>query len=164
MRRSEREVKEISEIKAIVDECKVLHLAMQDEEGLYIVPLNFGYSFDGDKFEFYCHSARKGRKIDAIANNAAVAFEMDCEHGLVEADKTCGYSYTFASIIGSGKAILLDGEEKKKALTLLMKHQTGKDFEFNDKQVAAVSAIKIEVEDLSAKAHRSQIYLRPQFT
>ncbi len=155
MRRSEREVTDAGEIQKIIEECKVLRVAMQDEFGLYIVPLNFGYATNDGKFEFYCHSSRKGRKIDAMQNNANIAFEMDCEHGLVEADKACGYSYTYASIIGNGKAVFLEGDEKKQALTLLMKHQTGKDFEFNDRQVAAVAAIKIEVENLSAKAHRA---------
>ena len=155
MRRSEREVTETGEIQKIIDECKVIRVAMQDEDGLYIVPLNYGYATNDGKFEFYCHSSRKGRKIEAMQNNANIAFEMDCEHGLVEADKACGYSYTYASVIGNGTAVFLEGEGKKKALTLLMKHQTGKDFEFNDKQVAAVAAIKIEVENLSAKAHRA---------
>ena len=38
-------------------------------------------------------------------------------------------------------------EEKKKALSLLMKAQTGKDFEFEDKMVAFVSIIKITVSE-----------------
>ena len=42
-------------------------------------------------------------------------------------------------------------EEKKKALSVLMKTQTGKDFEFEDKMVAFVSVIRIDVSEYTAK-------------
>lgn len=45
MRRKDREITDIEEIRDIIEKCKVCRLAMQDEEGLYLVPLNFGYEF-----------------------------------------------------------------------------------------------------------------------
>ena len=38
------------------------------------------------------------------------------------------------------------------ALTILMKTQTGKDFEFNERLVSIVSVIRIDVEEYTAKA------------
>ena len=46
MRRKDREITDIEEIRDIIEKCKVCRLAMQDEEGLYLVPLNFGYEFE----------------------------------------------------------------------------------------------------------------------
>ncbi len=154
MRRANREVKNFDEIVKIVEECKVIRIAIKDEEGLYIVPLNFGYTCEGDKFTFYFHSAKQGRKIDAFTANAQVAFEMDCEHELVEAEKACGYSYKFASIIGAGTVKFLDEEEKLNALSMLMKHQTGKDFAFDEKMAKGVAVYALEAESLTAKASR----------
>ena len=60
----------------------------------------------------------------------------------------------FKSLIGRGRAeILEDSQEKIKALSVFMKTQTGKDFEFNEKMVSAVSVIKITVDEYTAKAN-----------
>ena len=154
MRRANREIKDLNEIKKIVDECKVLRIATKDEEGLYVVPLNFGYSCENGKFTFYFHSAKEGRKIDAFKADEQVAFEMDCEHKLVVAEKACGYSYKFASVIGTGTITFLEGKEKLNALSILMKHQTGKDFTFDEKMAKGVTVCSLTAEKLTAKANR----------
>ncbi len=153
MRRKDRQVTEKDALRAIIDECKICRIAMQDKDGLYIVPLNFGYSYE-DELILYFHSAKEGRKISSLKENSQVAFEMDCEHRLIEDDNACEYSYSFKSIIGSGKAEFVDeAEEKKKALTLLMKHQTGKDFSFDDKMAARVAVFKLVADSFTGKDH-----------
>ncbi len=155
MRRKDREVVDIKEKIEIINNCKIVRLAMKDNEGLYIVPLNFGYSYLDDKLTLYCHSAKEGRKLDAIAENSEVAFEMDCQHKLIEAQLPCLYGFYFKSIIGNGVAsIVEDMEEKKIALSLLMKHQAGKDFVFEDKHAKAVTVFKVEVTNFSAKEYK----------
>ena len=154
MRRVNREIKDLNEIKKIVDGCKVLRIATKDKEGLYVVPLNFGYSCENGKFTFYFHSAKEGRKIDAFKADEQVAFEMDCEHKLVVAEKACGYSYKFASVIGTGTITFLEGKEKLNALSILMKHQTGKDFTFDEKMAKGVAVCSLIAEKLTAKANR----------
>ena len=154
MRRANREIKDLNEIKKIVDGCKVLRIATKDEEGLYVVPLNFGYSCENGKFTFYFHSAKEGRKIDAFKADEQVAFEMDCEHKLVVAEKACGYSYKFASVIGTGAITFLEGKEKLNALSILMKHQTGKDFTFDEKMAKGITVCSLIAESLTAKANR----------
>ncbi|WP_243117476.1 hypothetical protein [Muricomes intestini] len=47
MRRKEREIKEREDILHVLDTCKVIRIAMHDEEGIYILPLNFGYTYKG---------------------------------------------------------------------------------------------------------------------
>ena len=155
MRRKDREVTDINEKMEIMNNCKVVRLAIKDKEGLYIVPLNFGYSYLDSKLILYCHSAKEGRKLDAIEENSEVAFEMDCEHKLIEADLACLYGFYFKSIIGNGVASIVENmEEKKIALSLLMKHQTGKGFSFEDKHAKAVTVFKVEVTNFSAKEYK----------
>lgn len=152
MRRKDRLVDNPEELRLILEECQVCRIATMDEEGLYIVPLNFGYEYDGDKLTLYVHSARDGRKVRAFKNNAAVAFEMDTGHELVEGKLACQYSYRYQSIIGNGAIHELeDPAEKTKALNTLMEHLTGQSFEFNDKMVNAVAVFRIDVTRFSGK-------------
>lgn len=123
MRRKDREVNEINELLPIIDQCKTCRIAMQDNAGIYIVPLNFGYIYENNQLVLYFHSAKEGRKIYTLKENSNVCFEMDCEHRLITGDTACKYSYSFKSIIGNGTAVFIDdAEEKKSALSILMKH------------------------------------------
>jgi len=154
MRRKDREVTGIQELIGIIDQCKICRIAMVDGAGLYIVPMNFGYAYDGNQLVLYFHCAKEGRKIDAMKQNPMVCFEMDCEHRLIEGDNACSFAYSFKSVIGSGRAELVDdSEEKKTALSLLMKHQTGREFSFDDKMAASVTVFKIIAQEFAGKYH-----------
>lgn len=139
----------------IINKCRVCHLGLQDQNGIYVVPLNFGYEYKDNKLVLYFHSAKEGKKLDIILHNNLIGFEMDCEHYLIEAKEACGYSYSFKSIIGNGRAYIVTNlEEKKKALQVLMKHQSGKDFLFTEEMVSNIVVIKVEVIEFSGKDHK----------
>ena len=61
-------------------------------------------------FTFYCHSAKEGKKLDVIRKNASVAFEMDCQNALQHGETACTHSYYYASVLGEGKAEILEGD------------------------------------------------------
>ncbi|MCI8796429.1 MAG: pyridoxamine 5'-phosphate oxidase family protein [Dorea sp.] len=157
MRRDDREVKNMEEIQEILDTCKVCRLGMADGSRIYIVPMNFGYEFEGDSLILYFHGAGEGRKLELIRKNPEVGIEMDCRHELAEGRVPCQYSYYYGSVIGDGKAeIVEEPEEKLKALGVIMKHQTGKDFpEFttNPKIEKAVAVIRVKVGNYTCKCH-----------
>ena len=75
MRRSDREITDLNKIISIINDCKVIHLAMLDDGEPYLLPLNFGYTYEDGAFSFFCHSAREGRKLDILRKNPTVAFE-----------------------------------------------------------------------------------------
>ena len=155
MRRNDREVTDISELLAIIDRCKVCRIGMQDENGIYIVPMNFGYEYVDGRLTLVLHSAKEGRKIDALSQKQEVCFEMDCEHRLLAGETACKYGYSFKSIIGNGSAVFIeDMDEKKRALGLLMQHQTGTAFEFDDKMADAVAVFEVKVTTFTGKYHR----------
>ena len=144
MRRNDREITDSREILSIVNECKVIRLAMLDEQGLpYIIPLNFGYRFADGVFTFYCHSAREGHKLELLRRDPRVSFEMDCRYG-----------YYYASVIGSGTAELIEGAEKLDALSALMRHMAGREDTFTEEQARGVAVLAIRVRSLSAKAKK----------
>lgn len=154
MTRREQQVTDINEITEILEKSKVVHVGMIDGDEPYVVPMNYGYTLENGKLTLYLHGARRGRKIDVLKANPKVFFEMCCDITPFEGEVACKYGITYASIMGRGLAALVeDTEEKKKALTLLMKAQTGKDFAFEDKLTTVVSIIKIDTLEFTAK-HR----------
>lgn len=154
MRRKDRQVTDLAEIRAIIDRCKVCRLGFQDVSGAYIVPLNFGYTYDDEKFTFYFHSAREGRKIDLLKRGGPIGFELDCSHDLIEGNEACAYGYRFESVIGTGHAFILEEEsEKAYALQQLMLHQTGKNFTFTPEMTRTVTVFALLVDSFTCKRH-----------
>ena len=135
MRRSDREITDLGEILSIINDCKVIHLAMVDDGEPYLLPLNFGYACEGGAFSFFCHSAREGRKLDILRKNP-----------------TCQCGYYFASVTGVGHVEFLDGEEKLVALTSLMRHMAGREDQFTEQQARTVEVFAVRADKLSAKA------------
>ena len=152
MRRKDREVQDRAGVRSILDRCTVCRIAMQDEQGLYIVPVNFGYVWEEDRLVLYFHSAKEGRKVQALAGCPSVAFEMDCDHALVPAQQPCAYGYHYSSVMGSGTAQMVEEpDEKARALSCIMEHQSGKVFAFDEEMAGAVAVYRIQVKALSAK-------------
>lgn len=157
MRRKDREVTDKKEIQRILETCKVCRIGLPEEDGVYIVPMNHGYCFEEEKLVLYFHGYREGKKMEMVRTNPAVGIEMDCDHELVEGRLACQHSYHFSSIVGKGKAReITEPEEKLFALGLIMKHQTGKDFdEFqtNPRLEKAVAVIRVDVEEYTCKKY-----------
>ena len=124
MRRKKRQVTDVASIKNLVEKSQVVRIALNGEEYPYVVPVNFGYEWNEEKLTLYVHGANEGKKVSMIKNDPKVAVEMDGNHKLVEgARNAASYSYAYQSLIGFGKAELLeDLEERRHALHLLMDH------------------------------------------
>ena len=154
MTKRELQVTDRDQIVHILDTGKVLHLGLAVDNEPYVVPMNYGYTLEGEKLVIYLHRAVRGKKLDMIRANPNVFFEIDCDLMPFEGRVPCQYGLVYSSIMGRGKAVLVeDVEEKKQAMSLLMKTQTGKDFTFEDRLVTIVSVIRIDVTEFTAK-HR----------
>lgn len=152
MTRREQEVTDINEIIRILNESKIAHIGLVDGDEPYVVPMNYGYVMNDGKLTIYLHGAKRGRKLDVMRANPKVFFEAECDLVPFEGDVACRYGIAYSSIMGKGKAVFVeDVEEKKLALTAIMKTQTGKDFEFEDKMTTIVSIIRVDVSEYTAK-------------
>ena len=150
----ERQVTDKAQILHILDTAKVLNLGLSVNDEPYVVPMNYGYIMEDGKLTLYLHSAVKGKKLDMIQANPRVFFSMDCDRMPFEGRVACQYGLVYSSIMGSGTATLVDDvEEKKRAMSILMKTQTGGDFTFEDRLVTIVTVIRIDVAEYTAK-HR----------
>ena len=152
MTRREREVKDPAKILEILDTSKVLHLGLVDEGVPYVVPMNYGYEMNDGDLTIYLHSAVKGYKLDVIRKNPICSFEMECGIQPFEGKLPCTYGIAYSSLMGRGKVeIVEDVALKEKAMTVLMKTQTGKDFQFNQRLVSIVTVLRIVTRDYTAK-------------
>ena len=154
MTKRERQVTDPQQILDILDKGKVLYLGLCAGDEPYVVPMNYGYTMEEGKLVMYLHSAVQGKKLDMIQNNPKVFFALDCDRQPFDGVKPCQYGMVYSSVMGKGIAqIVEDVEEKKKAMTILMKTQTGRDFQFVDRLVSIVTVIRIDVLEYTAK-HR----------
>ena len=62
MRRAEKEVKDLEQLEEILRDCNTVRIGTQDAEGMFIVPVNYGYDLTEGQLTLYLHSAREGRK------------------------------------------------------------------------------------------------------
>ncbi len=154
MTKRERQITDEGQILKILDTAKVLHLGLAVDGEPYVVPMNYGYTMEEGKLTVYLHSAVRGKKLDMIRSNPRVFFELDCDLMPFEGEKPCQYGIAYSSVMARGRAVIVeDVEEKMKAMSVLMKTQTGKDFSFNEKLVGMVAVIRIDVSEYTAK-HR----------
>lgn len=149
MRRKDKEISDNSEIEDILNKAQVCRLGLCENNIPYVVPMNFGYR-DGI---LYLHCATEGKKLDIIRANNNVCFEVDIDHELVKGGDGCNWSYKYRSVIGFGKAYILDGyEEKKLGLDAIMEHYSGQfTHQYSEKAVNAVCVIKVEIENMTGK-------------
>ena len=154
MTKRERQVTDPQQIREILDTAQVVHLGLCVDNEPYVVPMNYGYTMEEGKLTLYLHSAVRGKKLDMIRSNPKVFFEMDCDRKPFEGNLPCQYGLSYSSLMGRGTAAIVeDVEEKKKAMSILMKTQTDKDFSFEDRLVSIVTVIRIDAAEYTAK-HR----------
>ena len=154
MTKRERQVTDEKQILEILDKSKVLYLGLSVNDEPYVVPMNYGYTHEDGKLVLYLHSAVRGKKLDMIRTNPKVFFAIDCDRKPFEGVLPCQYGLVYSSVMGKGVATIVeDVQEKMKAMSILMKTQTEKDFTFNEKLVSIVTVIRIDVESYTAK-HR----------
>jgi nitroimidazol reductase NimA-like FMN-containing flavoprotein (pyridoxamine 5'-phosphate oxidase superfamily) len=157
MRRKEKEITDTDKKLEIIEKNKVCRLALSEDNRPYIVPLNYGYSFENGVLTLYFHSAREGKKLDIIKKNNLACFEIDCDLGLIEEEEPCEYGYAYQSVVGTGRILPADTpEEKRGALNKLMRHMTGKDeaYDFPEKALEAVAVYKMEVDAFTGKEEK----------
>lgn len=152
MRRKDREVTDVNEIKNILNMCKTASVAMIDGNIPYVLPLSYGYDVNDDSLVLYFHCAREGRKLDILRANNKVCFTIFNEGEALHAEIPCNSGYYYSSIIGNGSVEFVENSsEKSYALSKMFEHQTGKNVEFTKEQADTVCIFKIVSKDYTGK-------------
>ena len=153
MRRKDRELTDPAAIEHILSTARIVHLGLVDGNAPYVVPMHYGYALEGGRLTLYLHSAPEGRKLDVLRANPNAFIEIDTGEALISGgDDACRYGAAFESIMGSGRAVLVeDAAEKARGLALLMRTQTGRDFPITEAMTRGVAVIRVDVEWFTAK-------------
>ncbi|MDD3360371.1 MAG: pyridoxamine 5'-phosphate oxidase family protein [Hespellia sp.] len=152
MTKREREITDPEMILDFLSRGQIIHLGLCDGDQPYVVPMNYGFTMEDGELTFYVHGAVKGYKYEVLAKNPKVSFSIECDVNPFSGKTACQYGTSYSSVLGKGIAKIVENpQEKMRALTILMKTQTGRDFEFNEKLVSIVNVIEIKVSAYSAK-------------
>ena len=148
MRRKDQEINDIATIEGIIRKAQVCRLALSENGRPYIVPLCFGYKDN----TLYFHSAREGKKLDILRKNNNVCFEIDIDKELVKGKKACNCSMKYRSVIGFGRAELIDDiEQKRRALNIIMQNYFEGLFRYPEESIENIVIIKVEIESMTGK-------------
>ena len=148
MRRREREIRDEAGIQEILEKGLVCRLGLYDGQYPYVVPMNYGYR-DG---RLYFHCAGEGRKIDILKKNDRVCIEVDVDSRVVQGQQPCRWTMKYRSVIGFGRARIIDDEREKKAgLDVIMAHYGGSGGEYDEKPLRLTTVIEVILERMTGK-------------
>ncbi|MDO4261305.1 MAG: pyridoxamine 5'-phosphate oxidase family protein [Eubacteriales bacterium] len=155
MRRKDREITDRKHMLEVLEGCDCCRIGLSDGDGVYIVPLNFGYEEQDGRLTLYFHGAQEGKKLELMAENPSVGFELDRKHELVEGAEACAYSYRYQSIIGKGRLESVDSfGEKVRGLTLILSHYSDRrDWTFPEAMVERTAVLRLTVTEWTCKEH-----------
>lgn len=123
MRRKDREIASFERMLAVVDACDCCRLGLVDEDGAYIVPMNFGWEAGGGTLVLYFHCAAEGKKLRLLRAQTRVSFEMDTAHAFVRREEACGCTMRYQSVMGRGTVRALEQpEERARAMARIVAH------------------------------------------
>jgi len=151
MRRRDREITDKNRIADILMRAQAMSLAFAGDP--YVIPMNYGFAFDGERLTLYSHGAQEGEKVDRMLTDPRVAFTVYTDNRVyrMESDE---YTSSFDSVCGAGEARLLEGEEKVRALSVIMAHYApGREFAFDARTLEHTMAAEIAVTKISGKHH-----------
>ena len=155
LRRHDKEIKEQTRIQALLKAGKVLHLAMVLPDGSpYMATLNYG---PGPEGVLYLHSARQGRKLEALAANPQVCFTVAPRWVMVPGDNPCNWTCAYQSLVGFGSATLVEDEDERRVgLAAVAAHCSGDPAMRPPAEgMGAVTVIRIDITSLTGKESRA---------
>lgn len=150
MRRREKAITDPAAVEAILQAASVCHLGLVDGDEPYVVPVSFGFR----DHALYFHSALEGRKMEILRRHPRVCFQVETDCRVVPAAEPCDWGARFRSVIGYGRAELLeDPAAKRFGLAVVMAHYAGpgQTFIFPDRMLQRTAVVRIAVEELSGK-------------
>ncbi|MFH1138625.1 MAG: pyridoxamine 5'-phosphate oxidase family protein [Pseudomonadota bacterium] len=162
MRRAHNQINDPREITRVLDSTTIGRLATIDADGFpYITPVNFVF-LNG---RAYFHAALKGEKLDNIARDPKVGFEVDHPLAYIElafggGNSPCDMHQFYRSVVIRGRArILPDGEAKTAALNALIAKHEGPGHPLTSPELPDYKAcvvVEITPETMTGKADLGQ--------
>jgi nitroimidazol reductase NimA-like FMN-containing flavoprotein (pyridoxamine 5'-phosphate oxidase superfamily) len=153
MRKKDHEITDPSEMEQILKRGEIITVAMCRGDQPYVLPFNYGF-LNG---LIYIHSSRKGFKLEVLAQNPKVSFNVLTDVQPLPADQPKDCSVAYSSVVGFGRVRMVeDPVEKLAALEAIMVQYYPKNdaWQYPDKVVAACTVWCIEIEHFTGKCKR----------
>lgn len=150
LRKTNKQINE--QAQAILERGNILCLAMCQDGRPYVVPMNYGCL--GGKL--YMHTGPKGLKMEILAGNPQVSFTVMEAVELISAPNPCKWDVRYRSVVGLGRAALVEDLAEKHAGLEAIARQCGYggDMGFPPEKVKGLAVICIEIDHLSGKQNQ----------
>jgi hypothetical protein len=153
-RRKDRMMNTSGEMELLLERMTVGRLGVATSDGPYVVAVNYLY-LEG---AIYFHSAREGRKIEALQADPRVCFLVDDVGPQVLFEQDCGISQIYESVACFGRAEFVENPaEKRRILESMVQKFVPADHplpSIGDGNVENTLVVKIVIESKSGKANR----------
>jgi len=139
---------EQAKMDAVFRKALYCHVAFSDEKSPYILALSFGRHEN----TLYFHGNLAGKKMRLIEQNPEVGFALEHAVAVKKNEKACKFSISYASIVGSGKAAVVeDPAEKTFGLNVIVGHYGAPPERYTETALRALSVVKIVMDEISYK-------------
>jgi len=157
MRRKDREVAEISEIKEIIKNGQVVVLGLVDGETPYLVPLNYAFVDERGQASLYFHSALAGHKIDLIKENNKCSFVIYNDLGVKATEQGRSATNYYECIMGDGTITeLTDLTDKRAGAKRLLEKYGFPNLGVDDEALNKTFIAKIVINKMSGKKNKEK--------
>jgi uncharacterized protein len=148
MRRNDKEIKDPEEINEIMQKASYCHLGFVDGDEPYVIAMNYGYKDNS----LYFHAAGEGRKLEIIKKNNKVCFEIGTDIETITAEKSCGWSMKYRTVVGTGRAYILEGDEAKlDGLRIFTGHYSRGEFGVPKGTLDKTAVIRVDIKTITGK-------------
>ena len=148
MRKKDKEITDIKEIERVIEKAICCRIGLVDNDEPYVVPVSFGY----ERNALYFHGALEGRKVELIKKNNQICFEIETDVEVVKSGKPCGWTTRYRSVIGVGRAYILESDEEKcHGLKVIMRQYAGGDFSFPKPKLDKTLVVKVDIRSMTGK-------------
>lgn len=153
VRRKEREITNIQEIRQILKATKYITVALCKDNEPYLVSLNHGYDISQNCLYFHC--ATEGKKLIYAKANPQVWGQSVLDF---DVNNECDYAYTSVHFQGN-LSLIIDLSEKKHAMEVLVRQVSpnpeAKLEKINPERLTKITMGRIDISYMSGKKHES---------
>lgn len=90
--------------------------------------------------------------MEILRRNNNLCFEITVDNAFIESDAACDFEAKHRTIIGTGKARLVEDEAAKtRGIDLIVAHFLGKKFTYLQANLNSTAVIRIDIESIKGK-------------
>jgi uncharacterized protein len=117
LRRKDKAIKDVAELKAILSEAKHVTIAMSLGDEPYLATISHGYNAARNCIYFHC--SHEGKKVEILRQNSRVWGQAMVDNGYQQG--SCDHLYRTAQFRGK-VTFVEDQVEKEHALAVMIRH------------------------------------------